>query len=131
MGLIYLLIVEIIRSITDSTFSGILGVGFASIVGVICGGYGLMELNIGLSAWPNFTNDNLTIKQQWISFGVDTAYTLGTFGIGYGVGALVSLIPGIGVFIAPFVSAGVTWLVDWTNERWKWLDDVKQWFNDL
>ena len=94
-------------------------------------GYGLLGLNIGLSAWSNFTNDNLTTKQQWISFGVDTAYTLGTFGIGYGVGALVSLIPGVGVFIAPFVSAGVTWFIDWTNEKWSWLDDVKQWFNDL
>ena len=94
-------------------------------------GYGLLVLNIGLSAYSNFTNDNLTIKQRWINFGVDTAYTLGTFGIGYGVGALVSLIPGVGVFIAPFVSAGVTWFIDWTNEKWGWLDDVKQWFNDL
>ena len=50
---------------------------------------------------------------------------------GTGVGALVSLIPGVGVFIAPFVSAGVTWFIDWTNEKWRWLDDVKQWFNDL
>ena len=94
-------------------------------------GYGLLGINIGLSAWSNFTNDNLTAKQQWISFGVDTAYTLGTFGIGYGIGVLVSLIPGVGVFIAPFVSAGVTWFIDWTNEKWGWLDDVKQWFNDL
>ena len=91
----------------------------------------LTSYNIGLSAWSNFTNDNLTTKQQWISFGVDTAYTLGTFGIGYGVGTLVSLIPGVGVFIAPFVSAGVTWFIDWANEKWDWLDDVKQWFNDL
>ena len=94
-------------------------------------GYGLLVINIGLSAWSNFTNDNLTPKQQWISFGVDTAYTSGTFGIGYGVGALVSLIPGVGVFIAPFVSAGVAWFIDWANEKWGWLDDVKQWFNDL
>ena len=94
-------------------------------------GYGLLGLDIGLSAWSNFTNENLTIRQQWISFGVDTVYTLGTFGIGYGAGALVSLIPGVGVFIAPFVSAGVTWLIDLTNEKWGWLDDVKQWFNDL
>lgn len=43
----------------------------------------------------------------------------------------MSLIPGVGVFIAPFVSAGVTWLIDLTNEKWGWLDDVKQWFNDL
>lgn len=89
-------------------------------------GYGLLGINIGLSALSNFTSDNLTAKQQWISFGVDTAYTLGTFGIGYGVGALVSLIPGVGVFIAPFVSAGVTWLINWTNEKWGWLDDIKQ-----
>lgn len=94
-------------------------------------GYGLLGINIGLSALSNFTNDNLTAKQQWISFGVDTAYTLGTFVIGYGVGALVSLIPGVGVFIAPFVSAGVTWLINWTNEKWGWLDDIKQWLNDL
>lgn len=94
-------------------------------------GDALLGINIVLSAWSNFTNDNLTIKQQWISFGVDFAYILGTFGIGYGVGALVSLIPGFGVFIAPFVSAVVTWFIDWTNEKWGWLDDVKQWFNDL
>ena len=69
---------------------------------------------------------------QYIRYpGVDTAYTLGTFVIGYGVGALVSLIPGVGVFIAPFVSAGVTWFIDWTNEKWGWLYDVKQWFNDV
>ena len=94
-------------------------------------GYGLLGLNIGLSVWSNFTNDNLATKQQWISFGADTAYTLGTFGIGYGVGTLVSLIPGVGVFIAPFVSAGVICFIDWTNEKWGWLDDIKQWFNEL
>ena len=94
-------------------------------------GYGLLALNIGLSAWSNFTNENLTTKQQWISFGVDTVYTLGTFGIGYAVGTLVSFIPVVGGFIAPFVAAGVTWLIDLSNERWGWLDDVKQWFNDL
>ena len=38
---------------------------------------------------------------------------------------------GVGVFIAPFVSAGVTLFIEWTNERLEWLDDVKQWFNDL
>ena len=94
-------------------------------------GYGLLGVNILLSGITNFTNSNLTTKQQWISFGVDTAYTLGTFAIGYGVGALVSLIPGVGVFLAPFVSAGVTWLIDWTNNQWGWLDAIKQWFNDL
>ena len=94
-------------------------------------GYGLLGFNILLSAWSNFTNDNLTTRQKWISFGVDTAYTLGTFGIGCAVEALVSLIPGVGVFIAPFISAGVTWLIDWTKEKWGWLDDVKQWINDL
>ena len=75
-------------------------------------GYGLLGFNILLSAWSNFTNDNLTTRQKWISFGVDTAYTLGTFGIGCAVEALVSLIPCVGVFIAPFISAGVTWLID-------------------
>lgn len=94
-------------------------------------GYGLLAVNIGLSAISNFTNNDLTTKQQWISFGVDTAYTLGAFAIGYAVGALVSAIPVVGVFIAPFASAGVTWLVDWTNEKWGWLNDVKQWINDI
>jgi hypothetical protein len=94
-------------------------------------GYGLLGVNVGLAAWSNFTNDNLTTAQQWISFGVDTAYMLGAFGIGYGVGALISLIPGVGVFIAPFLSAGVTWLIDQTNEKWGWLNDIKQWFNDI
>ncbi len=39
--------------------------------------------------------------------------------IGASVRALVSLIPYVGV------------LIEWTNEKWGWLDDVKQWFNDL
>lgn len=73
----------------------------------------------------------MTTKQKWIGFGVDTAYTLGTFAFGLGIGALVALIPGAGVFIAPFVSAGVTWLIDFTNETLEWLDDIKQWLNDL
>ena len=95
-------------------------------------GYGLLGLNIGLSAWSNFTNDNLTTKQKWISFGADTAYTLGTFGIGYAVGTFVSMmIPGVGVFIAPFVSAGIAWIIDLTNKKWGWLDEIKQWLNDL
>ena len=78
-------------------------------------GYSLLATNVGLSAWSNFTNDNLTTKQKWLGFGVDTAYTLGTFGVGLGIGALAAFIPGAGVFIAPFVSAGVTWLIDFTN----------------
>ena len=94
-------------------------------------GYGLLALNIGLSAYANFTNDNLTSKQKWISFGVDTAYTLGAFGIGYCAGVLVSFIPGVGIFIAPVVSAAVTRFIEWTNEKWEWLDEVKEWFNDL
>ena len=94
-------------------------------------GYGLLVLNIGLSAWYNFSNDNLTIEQQWIGFGVDASYVLALSGIGYGVGALVSLIPVVGPFLAPFVSAGVTWFIDWTNKKWSWLDEIKQWFNEL
>lgn len=93
-------------------------------------GYGLIGLNIGFSAWSNFTNYNLTIKQQWISFGVDTIYTLGSFGIGCGVGAMVSSIPVVGVYVAPFVSAGVVWFIEWTNEKWGWLNDVKEWINN-
>ena len=94
-------------------------------------GYGLLTVNIGLSALENFTNDSLTLKQQRISFGVDTVYTLATFGIGYGAGAVISsLVPG-GVFIAPFVSAGVTFLIEQTNEWWGWLDGIKQWIDNL
>ena len=52
----------------------------------------------------NFTNNSLSTKQRCISFGVDFAYTLGVFGIGEGVGALAS--------------AGVTWFIEWTNEKW-------------
>lgn len=94
-------------------------------------GYGLLGVNIGLSAWSNFTNDNLTKNQQWISFGVDVAYSLGTFGIGYGVGVLVSSIPCAGVFIAPFASTGVTALIEQTNAKWGWLNNVKQWLYEL
>ena len=37
-------------------------------------GYGLLLLNIGLSAWTNFTSDNLTTKQQCISFSGHCLY---------------------------------------------------------
>ena len=37
-------------------------------------GYGILGINIGLAAWSNFTNYDLTRSQQWIGFGVDTAY---------------------------------------------------------
>ena len=94
-------------------------------------GYGLLAANIALSAYSNFTNDKLTQKQQWISFGVDTAFTLVSFGIGYGVGAAVSCIPYVGIYIAPFVAAGVTAFFDWTNTKWGWVDEIKQWLNDL
>jgi hypothetical protein len=94
-------------------------------------GAGLLLLNIGISGISNFKNDNLTLSQKWTSFGIDTAYILGTFGVGYGVGALVSLIPVVGPFIAPFAAAGATWLIDWTNKEYGWLDDVKQWFYNL
>lgn len=70
-------------------------------------GYSLLGLNIGLSAWSNFTNDELTIKQQWIGFGVDTAYTVASFGVGVGVGALVSMIPVAGPFLTSFASVQV------------------------
>ena len=93
-------------------------------------GYGLLGFNIVLSGWSNFTDDNLTTNQKWTNFAVDTTYILGTFSVGYGFGALVSLIPGIGVFIAPFVSAGVTGFIDWTNEEWGWIDAIKQWINE-
>lgn len=62
---------------------------------------------------------------------MDTVYILGTFVIGRVVDKLVSSIPYVGVFIAPFISAGVIGFIDWTNEKKRWLDDVKQWFNDL
>jgi hypothetical protein len=36
----------------------------------------------------------------------------------------------VGVFIAPFASAGVIGVIDWTNEKWRWLDALKQWLNE-
>ena len=47
------------------------------------------------------------------------------------MGALVSMIPGVGVFIAPFAAIAVTWLIDLTNETWRCTDNVKQSINDL
>lgn len=48
------------------------------------------------------------------------------------MGTFVSMmIPGVGVFIAPFVSAGIAWIIDLTNKKWGWLDEIKQWLNDL
>ena len=94
-------------------------------------GYSFLAINIVLSAWSNFTNETLTAKQQWIGFGVDTAYTLLMFGIGYGVAAMVALIPGVGVFLAPFAVAAVTLIIDWANNKWGWLDGIKEWFDSL
>lgn len=89
-------------------------------------GFAMLAVNIGLAAMTNFTNETLTESQQWLSFGVDVIYDVVLFGIGYGVGALVSLIPGVGVFIAPFAAALVTFGIDMTNEIWGWVDELKQ-----
>ena len=94
-------------------------------------GYTLLGTDVILSAISNFTNDDLTPKQQWIGFGTDTVYTLATYTIGYGVGELVSLIPVVGVFLAPIASAGIVYIIEWTNEKWGWVDEIKQWLNDL
>ena len=81
--------------------------------------------------YPTCSSDNLTLEQQWISFGVDVTYTISTFAIGYGVGSLIALIPGVGVFIAPFAAAGITLLIDLIVNEWGWVSDVKQWIYDL
>ena len=46
-------------------------------------------------------------------------------------GFLVSLIPYVGPFLAPFVSVGVVWLIEWSNEEWRWLDAIKEWIWSL
>ena len=65
-----------------------------------------------------------------VQFWSDTAYTSGTFGIGYGVGALVSLIPGVGLFAVlggVLVSIGAMELIDWAVEEYGWLYSIKEW----
>ena len=32
--------------------------------------------------------------------------------------------------IAPFVSVAVVGVIDLTNEKWRWLDALKQWLNE-
>ena len=36
-----------------------------------------------------------------------------------------------GEFWNILIGAGVAWSIDWANEKWGLLGDVKQWFNDL
>ena len=94
-------------------------------------GYGLLGVNIVLSYWSNFTNNNLTKNQKWISFIVDTAYTVGMVGVGHIVNAVLSsTMPVVGPLIAPFVSVAVVGVIDLTNEKWRWLDALKQWLNE-
>ena len=71
-------------SITDSTFSGILGVGFASIVGVICGGYGLFNQTLKGSFIKGLLFGSGSITSLYVDWNARTQISLrkGTVKVG-------------------------------------------------
>jgi len=98
------------------------------ITGAILGGI----IGFGTTLYSDYMDDGQIFNEcVHIDDYLDSIFKGIIFGVRYGVGALVSLIPVVGPFIAPFAAAGATWLIDWTNKEYGWLDDVKQWFYNL
>ena len=67
-------------------------------------------LNVGLSAYNNFTNEELSCREQWVSFSVDTIHNTGQTVGSYFLG----VIP----YAGPFLAIGVPIIVDylWLGE---------------
>ena len=85
-----------------------------------------------VDAHNNFSNKNLTFKEQCIGFAVDGLYTLGmtalSYGISAGVTAALVLIPGVGAFAVlggVIVSIVVIGLLDYAVEEYGLLDSIK------
>ena len=85
-----------------------------------------------VDAHNNFSNKNLTFKEQCIGFAVDGLYTLGTTALSYGISAGVTAalvsISGVGAFAVlggVIVSIVVIGLLDWAVEEYGLLDSIK------
>ena len=95
---------------------------------------GGITLGLVVDAHNNFSNEQLSPKEQGIGFAVDGLYTVGSaalsYGISYLVTAVLASIPGVGLFAllgGVLVSIGVIELIDWTVEEYGWLDSIKDW----
>ena len=95
---------------------------------------GGIVLGLVVDAHNNFSNEQLSHKEQIIGFAVDGLYTVGSAALSYGISALVTtglaLIPGVGWFAilgGALVSIGVMELIDWGVEEYGWLDSIKDW----
>ena len=67
-------------------------------------------LNVGLSAYNNFTNEELSRKEQWVSFTVDTIHNTGQTAGSYFLGGIP--------YAGPVLAIGVPITVDylWSGE---------------
>ena len=111
--------------------------GLAEIKGLNTASKWLMHIGMAIGllvdAHNNFSDEGLSKDQQWIGFAVDGAYTIAStalsYGVSVGVTALLSLIPGIGVFAVlggAIISIGISLLVDWLVEEYGLLDSIKK-----
>ena len=67
-------------------------------------------LNVGLSAYNNFTNEELSRREQWVSFVVDTIHNTGQTIGSYFLGGIP--------YAGPFLAIGIPIFVDyiWSGE---------------
>lgn len=95
---------------------------------------GGIVLGLAVDAHNNFSNEQLSSKEQTAGFAVDSLYTVGSAALSYGISALVTaglaLIPGVGLFAVlggALMSIGVMEIIDRTVEEYGWLDSIKDW----
>lgn len=95
---------------------------------------GGIVLGLAVDAHNNFSNEQLTLKEQTIGFVVDGLYTIGSAALSYGISSLttagLALIPGVGLFAilgGALVSIAVIEIIDWAAEKYGWLDSIKDW----
>lgn len=95
---------------------------------------GGIVLGLVVDAHNNFSNEQLSLKEQIIGFSVDGLYTVGSAALSYGISSLVTaglaLIPGVGFFAVlggALVSIGVMELIDLAVEEYGLLDIIKDW----
>ena len=91
-------------------------------------------LGLVVDAHNNFSNKQLSLKEQAIGFAVDGLYTVGSAALSYGISSLVTaglaFIPGVGLFAVlggALVSIGVMELIDRAVEEYGWLNSIKDW----
>ena len=97
-----------------------------------------IALNVGLSLYDNLTAPGLLPSQRAGNIAGDMVYICASSALTWGVGALVTMIPVVGIFIAPLVAFGVgvafdkLWYGDWWQPGGKSIDQhVKDFFTWL